>query len=179
MPWYTLSGSNYPCLEQISMVSKMFEPLRFDCMNKDTQEMPQSWTTAFPRRQKKDRWGTNNNKANITYKTSGTRTKNFNRRTTLERSVEKYTRGRGRDLNHFYQSLFQLENTLTVQMYYLSSLTLMSYFMTKPTKWHVRPAKTQISLGFRPVLGKDSDQPRQPPSLISLFCLHEKKSLDP
>ena len=23
--------------------------------------------------------------------------------------------------------------------------------MTKPTKWHVRPAKTQISLGFRPV----------------------------
>ena len=24
--------------------------------------------------------------------------------------------------------------------------------MTKPTKWHVRPAKTQISLGIRPVL---------------------------
>ena len=23
--------------------------------------------------------------------------------------------------------------------------------MTKPTKWHVRPAKTQISLGIRPV----------------------------
>ena len=27
----TLSGSNYPCLERISMVPKMFEPLRFDC----------------------------------------------------------------------------------------------------------------------------------------------------
>ena len=31
VPWLTLSGSNYPCLEQISMVPKMFEPLRFDC----------------------------------------------------------------------------------------------------------------------------------------------------
>ena len=29
--------------------------------------------------------------------------------------------------------------------YYLSRL------MTKPTKWHVRPAKTQISLGILPV----------------------------
>ena len=27
----------------------------------------------------------------------------------------------------------------------------MSRLMTKPTKWHVRPAKTQISLGIRPV----------------------------
>ena len=26
-----LSGSNYPCLEQFSMVPKMFEPLKFDC----------------------------------------------------------------------------------------------------------------------------------------------------
>ena len=26
----------------------------------------------------------------------------------------------------------------------------MSHLMTKPTKWHVRPAKTQISLGIRP-----------------------------
>ena len=31
-------------------------------------------------------------------------------------------------------------------------LTLqLSHLMTKPTKWHVRPAKTQISLGLRPV----------------------------
>ena len=27
-PWLTFSGSNYPCLEQISMVPKMFEPLK-------------------------------------------------------------------------------------------------------------------------------------------------------
>ena len=31
VPWLTLSCSNYPCLERISMVPKMFEPLRFDC----------------------------------------------------------------------------------------------------------------------------------------------------
>ena len=29
----TLSGSNYPCLEQISIVPKMFEPLKFDCIS--------------------------------------------------------------------------------------------------------------------------------------------------
>ena len=32
VPWLTLSDSNYPCLERISMVPKMFEPLRFDCI---------------------------------------------------------------------------------------------------------------------------------------------------
>ena len=31
-PWLTLSGSNYPCLKQFSMVQKMFEPLKFDCI---------------------------------------------------------------------------------------------------------------------------------------------------
>ena len=30
--WLTLSGSNYPCLEQISMVPKMFELVKFDCI---------------------------------------------------------------------------------------------------------------------------------------------------
>ena len=30
-PWLILSGSNYPYLEQIIMVQKMFEPLKFDC----------------------------------------------------------------------------------------------------------------------------------------------------
>ena len=28
--------------------------------------------------------------------------------------------------------------------------------MTKPTKWHIRPAKTQVSLGFRPVWSESS-----------------------
>ena len=34
VPWLTLSDSNYPYLEQFSMVPKMFEPLRFDCILK-------------------------------------------------------------------------------------------------------------------------------------------------
>ena len=29
----TLIGSNYPCLELICMVPKVFEPLKFDCIN--------------------------------------------------------------------------------------------------------------------------------------------------
>ena len=29
----------------------------------------------------------------------------------------------------------------------------MSRIVTQPTKWGVRPAKTQISLGIRPVIG--------------------------
>ena len=32
----------------------------------------------------------------------------------------------------------------------------MSYLMTKPTKWHVGPAKTKISLGVRPVWSESS-----------------------
>ena len=32
-----------------------------------------------------------------------------------------------------------------------SKIFHLSRLMTKPTKWHVRPAKTQISLGIRPV----------------------------
>ena len=29
----TLIGSNYPCLELIFMVPKVFEPLKFDCIS--------------------------------------------------------------------------------------------------------------------------------------------------
>ena len=32
----------------------------------------------------------------------------------------------------------------------------MSRLVTKPTKWHVRPAKTQISLGIHPVWPESS-----------------------
>ena len=35
-------------------------------------------------------------------------------------------------------------------------LPQMSHLMIKPTKWHVRPAKTQISLGIRPVWSEAS-----------------------
>ena len=30
--WLTLISSNYPCLELIFMVPKVFEPLKFDCI---------------------------------------------------------------------------------------------------------------------------------------------------
>ena len=35
-------------------------------------------------------------------------------------------------------------------------LQILSRLMTKPTKWHVRPAKTQISLGIHPVGSESS-----------------------
>ena len=73
-----------------------------------------------------------------------------------------------------------------------SSNSCMSHLMTKPTKWHVRPAKTQISLGIRPGwsesslsarwnLGslathwehsEDSDQTGRMPRLLSLRWAH-------
>ena len=66
----------------------------------------------------------------------------------------------------------------------------MSHIMTKPTNWHVRPAKTQISLGIRPVWSEsslcaqwvakdpsvlhadseDSDQTGRMPMLIWIFA---------
>ena len=42
------------------------------------------------------------------------------------------------------------KNNKTLTYLYLSRL------MTKPTKWHVRPAKTRISLGIRPVWSETS-----------------------
>ena len=35
----TLIGSNYSCLEQIFIVPKMFEPLKFDCISRYTDEV--------------------------------------------------------------------------------------------------------------------------------------------
>ena len=69
--------------------------------------------------------------------------------------------------------------------------TKMSRLMTKPTKWPLRPAKTQISLGIRPVWSEsslsawrttgssathwvhceDSDQTGQMPRLIWVFAV--------
>ena len=41
--------------------------------------------------------------------------------------------------------------TLDLVLLHYLVLAQMSRLMTKPTKWHVRPAKTQISLGIGPV----------------------------
>ena len=42
------------------------------------------------------------------------------------------------------------------RFYWVCLWAVMSRCMTKPTKWHVRPAKTQISLGIRPVWSETS-----------------------
>ena len=43
-------------------------------------------------------------------------------------------------------------DTLALASRCLSTMQVqLSRIVTKPTKWHVRPAKTQISLGIRPV----------------------------
>ena len=75
---------------------------------------------------------------------------------------------------------------------FMSLVNQMSRLTTKPTKWHVRPAKTQISLGIHPVwsesslsawrkLGslathwahsEDSDQTGRMPRLIWVFTGH-------
>ena len=43
-PWLTLSGLNYPCLEQFCMVPKMFEPLKFDCNYRIQTKAPNKGT---------------------------------------------------------------------------------------------------------------------------------------
>ena len=55
--------------------------------------MPQSLSTALPKHQKKERWGTNKHKTNATYQTTDARTKkNFNSGTVFERLVWKLRR---------------------------------------------------------------------------------------
>ena len=38
-----------------------------------------------------------------------------------------------------------------LEVWLCAAAYVMSRLMTKPTKWHVRPVKTQISLGIHPV----------------------------
>ena len=84
---------------------------------------------------------------------------------------------------HYMSYLFLFKHTA-------ASLGNISRLMTKPTQWHVRPAKTQISLGFHPVWAEsslcahwvakdpsflhadneDSDQTRRMPRLIWVFA---------
>ena len=77
----------------------------------------------------------------------------------------------------------------TTNIFRIGIIRNLSCHVTKPTKWHVRPAKTQISLGIRPVWSvftvcmkkpwflathwahsEDSDQTGQIPRLIWVFA---------
>ena len=71
-----------------SQVYISIKKLAYKNINKDTEEMPQSWSTAFPRHQEQERQGTNNNKTNATYEIADAQwKKKCNRVTALERTV--------------------------------------------------------------------------------------------
>ena len=52
----------------------------------------------------------------------------------------------------------------------------MSRLMTKPTKWHVRPAKTQIRLGINPVWSESSLSARRKLGSLATHWAHSKSS---
>ena len=52
----------------------------------------------------------------------------------------------------------------------------LSRLMTKPTKWHVRPAKTQISLGIRPVWSESSLSAWRKPGSLATHWAHSEES---
>ena len=52
----------------------------------------------------------------------------------------------------------------------------MSRLMTKPTKWHVRPAKIQISLGIRPVWSESSLSARRKIGSLATHWAHSEDS---
>ena len=52
----------------------------------------------------------------------------------------------------------------------------LSRLMTKPTKWHVRPAKTQISLGIRPVWSESSLSAWSKLGFLAIHWAHSEDS---
>ena len=52
----------------------------------------------------------------------------------------------------------------------------MNRLMTKPTKWHVRPVKTQISLGIRPVWSESSLTAWRNPGSLATHWAHSEDS---
>ena len=59
---------------------------------------------------------------------------------------------------HCFKNLYFKTNHIPyhADLKWTKSILLLSRLMTKPTKWHVRPAKIQISLGIRPVWSESS-----------------------
>ena len=52
--------------------------------------------------------------------------------------------------SYFHGHFISLDHSSKI-LYISVVINNLSHLMTKPTKWYVRPAKTQISLGIRPV----------------------------
>ena len=59
---------------------------------------------------------------------------------------------------------------------YIFHLKQMTQRITKPIKWHVRPAKTQISLGIRPVWSESSLSAWSKFGSLATHWVHSKES---
>ena len=57
-----------------------------------------------------------------------------------------------------------------------TSRSNMSRNVTKPTKWHVRPAKTQISLGIRPIWSESSLSAWRKLGSLAIHSAHSEDS---
>ena len=62
------------------------------------------------------------------------------------------------------------------QLQRLASLKIMSCLMTKPTKWHMHPAKTQISLDIHPVWSESSLSAWRKLGSLATYWVHSKDS---
>ena len=65
---------------------------------------------------------------------------------------------------------------LSLHWMYLGFFANMSHLMTKPTKWHVRQAKTQISLGICPVWSESLMSARRKLGSLATHWAHSEDS---
>ena len=64
----------------------------------------------------------------------------------------------------------------SVTVVWRQSIHYVSCLMTKPTKWHVRPVKTQISLGICPVWSESSLSAWRKLGSLATHCAHSEDS---
>ena len=105
-------------------------------MSNDNQEMPQPRSTGFPRHQKKERWGTNTDKTNATYRNTNAQTKkNCTRRTTLEK---KTTGGcRGGSISKFYSRKTSPLILMQLQITNICFVCIgVLYFICETSQWN-------------------------------------------
>ena len=79
----------------------------------------------------------------------------------------------------FLHSVIRVTEFLVSMAYCNNLKTSLSHLMTKPTKWHVCPANTQISLGICLVWSESfftRTVKTHPPSLIRVFAVRVKKA---
>ena len=60
------------------------------------------------------------------------------------------------EMNKFLFKQWQISHCYKCEVLHVRAVDRLSHHMTKPTKWHVHPSKTQISRGIRPVWSDSS-----------------------